>query len=65
MKTDNKISIETQLEYMLSNLLSEDPDITDVTVNFKIRKSNEPNIGRIEIDLSDTDKNEIFDLYIC
>ena len=58
MKTDNKITLETQLEYIFSMLTNEDPTITNVTVDFKIRKGFTPNPARVEIDLSDKSKNE-------
>lgn len=58
MKTDNKISLEAQLEYIFSMLTKEDTTITDVTVNFKIRKGFNPNPARVEIDLCDNSKIE-------
>lgn len=58
MKTDNKISLEAKLEYIFSMLTNEDPTITNVTVNFKIREGNNPYPGRVEIDII-SDKSKI------
>jgi len=58
MKTDNKITLEAKLEYIFSMLTNEDPAITNVTVDFKIRKGNNPYPGRVEIDLCDNSKIE-------
>ena len=64
MKTDNKITLEAKLEYIFSMLAKEDPTITNVTVDFRIRKGFNPNPARVEIDITDTDENEIFDLFM-
>ena len=59
MKIDNKITLEAKLEYIFSMLTNEDPTITDVTVNFKIREGNNPYPGSVEIDIiSDKSKFE-------
>ena len=58
MKTDNKISLEAKLEYIFSMLTNQDPTITNVTVDFRIRKGFNPNPARVEIDLCDNSKIE-------